>query len=423
MRGPLPQQVLTRGTDAQWQAAADAALGRCHDAVVVVRDGVVLYAGPAGEAPGMAGLPGQVTVRSAGGRLVTPGLIDGHTHLIWAGDRSHEFELRNLGAGYQAIQAAGGGIGSTVRATGAASDQALMVAMRGRLQAALRHGTTLCEVKTGYGLLPEAELRLLRLIGETAAGQAVRVSPTFLCHIPPKELGGPETLERQQFVAALALAVKQAATSGAQAVDVYCDAGAFTRAETELLLRTGQAAGLLLRCHAEQFTHTGAAALAAQLGAASVEHLEQIDEAGISALAQAGTVANLLPGAALTLRLPWPDARRLVAAGVRVALATDNNPGSSRSESLPLMMSLGCTQLGLSCAEAFLAVTRQAAVALRTEAAGHLSPGARGDLVLWDTDTYRQVSQHLGADLVGTVWSGGRQVYSAGRAEAPAGQL
>lgn len=155
-----------------------------------------------------------------------------------------------------------------------------MVAMRGRLQAALRHGTTLCEVKTGYGALPEAELRLLRLIGEAAAGQAVAVSPTFLCHIPPKELGGPEMLERQQFVAALALAVTQAAAAGAQAVDVYCDAGAFTRAETELLLRTGQAAGLLLRCHAEQFTHTGAAALAAQLGAASVEHLEQMDEAG-----------------------------------------------------------------------------------------------------------------------------------------------
>jgi imidazolonepropionase len=400
---------VARGADPQTAvAAAEAALGVVHDATVVLAAGRVLYAGPAAGAP--RELPGEVTVCSAGGRLVSPGLVDAHTHLLFAGERSREFDLRNLGAGYGAIQQAGGGILATVRATAAASDHALLELLRARLQRALSLGTTLCEVKTGYGLWPAAELRLLALIKTVAASAGPEllpaVSPTLLCHVPPKELGGPDAPDRQRLVQELGAAASLAALAGAQALDVYCDHGAFTFAEADQLLRAGRAAGLLLRCHAEQFTFTGVAQRAAELGAASVEHLEHLDEAGVRALADAGVVANLLPGAALTLRLPWPDARRLIHAGVAVALASDCNPGSSYSESLPLMMTLACTQLGLSCAEAWLGVTRHAARALRHDA-GRLASGSPGDLVVWEADHYRQVCQHMGVPLVAAVFRAG----------------
>ena len=244
------------------------------------------------------------------------------------------------------------------------------------------------------------------LSAERLGDRLPAISPTLLCHVPPKELGGPDAPARQEFVRELSATAARAATAGAHALDVYCDQGAFTLAEADRLLRAGQAAGLLLRCHAEQFTYTGVAQRAAELGAASVEHLEQLDDAGVQALAAAGVVANLLPGAALTLRLPWPDARRLVRAGVAVALATDCNPGTSHSDSLPLMMTLACTQLGLSCAEAWLGVTRHAARALRQDA-GHLTPGGRADLVVWDADHYRQVCQRMGAPLALSVYRAG----------------
>jgi imidazolonepropionase len=393
-------------------AAAEAALGIVHNATVVIVDGRVVFAGPADKAPSpheLSQRTGPVLTESAGGRLVTPGLIDPHTHLVWAGDRSLEFDLRNLGKSYQEIQRHGGGILATVVATARASDEELILGMRARLNRALVQGVTLCEVKTGYGLYPEAELRLLRLIGAARRGHPVTVSPTFLCHVPPAELSAGE---RPDFVSRLGAALATAQKSGAEAVDVYCDAGAFTLAETETLLRQGQAAGLGLRCHAEQFTYTGAAELCARLGAASVEHLEEIDDRGLAALAAGKVVANLLPGAALTLRLRCPDARRLAQAGVYVALGTDCNPGSSHSESLPLMMTLGCTQLGLSAAEAWLAVTRHAGRALLAAAAdrGRLRIGDVGDLVIWKAERYREVCQHFGVPLVHRVYCAGQPV-------------
>lgn len=419
MAGPS-SVAAARGADRRAAvAAAEAALGIVRDATVVVIDGHLRYAGPSADAPSVAALPGPVRVHSAGDRLVSPGLVDAHTHLLYAGERSREFDLRNLGASYVELQEAGGGILSTVGKTTAASDADLRELLVARLRRALLQGCTLCEVKTGYGLWPEAELRLLGLIQQVAVAAAAvgaphpgdlpAVAPTFLCHVPPRELGGPETAERQRFVQALAAAAGRAAIAGAEALDVYCDRGAFTLAETDALLRAGRAAGLLLHCHAEQFTHTGVAQRAAELGAASVEHLEQLDDAGVSALAAAGVVANLLPGAALTLRLPWPDAPRLIHAGVAVALSTDCNPGTSLCQSLPLMMTLGCTQLGLSCAEAWLAVTQNAGRALRRDA-GQLLPGRPADLVLWDADHYRQVSQHLGASLAVAVYRRGQLV-------------
>ena len=374
-------------------------LGLVHGAALAIRDGRVAFAGAARDLPSAIEAP-RLDARSA---LVTPGLVDPHTHLVFAGSRAHEFDLRAQGASYGEIQAAGGGILSTVKATRAASDAALLDGARARLDRFLQHGVTCVEAKTGYDLTVEGELRLLSLI--TRIEHAIERSPTLLAHVPPPDA------DRAGFVRRFCAALPQARALGAEAVDVYCDAGAFTLDETRTILAAAARAGLLLRVHAEQFTYTGAAELAAQLGARSVEHLEQLSPGAPALLSRAGTVCNLLPGAALTLKLPWPDARKLFAAGCRVALGTDCNPGSSLTESLPLMLSLACMQMGMSCAEAWRAVTVEAAHAVNRPDAGRLTPGARGDFVIWDADDHRAVPQHFGVSLARTVAIGGRVVY------------
>jgi imidazolonepropionase len=399
-----------RAGDAAAIARAELSLRVVTDACLVICDGTVRFAGPRDEAPALHTLPGPVRQESVAGRLVTPALVDPHTHLIWAGDRSEEFDLRNRGATYQEIQARGGGILSTVRATAQASDEALLRSVRRRLRAALQLGVTTCEIKTGYGLYPDAELRLLRILRQAQQEGDVVVAPTFLCHVPPPELGSADSESRQAFVQGLCAVAPQAQALGATSIDVYCDAGAFTQGEATQILQAGQRSGLHLRCHAEQFTYTGIAEQAARLGARSVEHLEEIDEAGVVALAQAGVVAHLLPGAVVTLRLRWPDARRLIQRGVRVALGSDCNPGSSYTQSLSLMMALACTQMGLSTAEAWLAVTRHAAQSLAMPDAGVLRPGSRGDAIVWDAESPREVCQRLGDPLIQRVYRRGAPI-------------
>jgi imidazolonepropionase len=379
-------------------------LGLVRKAAVHIQSGTVRFAGPEAELPAAA--RATATVIDAGGALVSPGLIEPHAHPIFAGSRAAEFDLRAHGASYADIQAAGGGILSTVRATRAASDEALIAGTLARLDRFLANGTTFVEAKSGYDLTVDGELRLLRLLSEVGRRHVVGLSPTLLAHVPDPER------DRDAFVADfIARAIAEAARGGlADAVDVYCDAGAFTLAETERILVAATAAGLALRVHAEQFTYTGAAELAARLGARSVEHLEQLSGEAPALLARAGTICTVLPGAALTLKLPWPDARRMLDAGCRVALGTDCNPGSSYSESQPLMMSLACMQLGLSCEEAWLGVTRAAASAVGRADLGRLGPGARGDLVVWDADDHREVCQHYGVSLVRQAVVGGRLV-------------
>ncbi|HEX4460299.1 MAG TPA: imidazolonepropionase [Polyangia bacterium] len=374
-------------------------LGLVHDAAVVVRGGRVVFAGAARDLPG--GLDDLLRL-DARGRLVTPGLVDPHTHLVFAGSRAHEFDLRNQGKSYLEIQAAGGGILATVTATRAASLDALQAAALARLDRFVGHGVTVVEAKTGYDLTLAGEQRLLDATAGLRPRHAVDLSPTLLAHVPPQG-------DRDDYVRGFCESLIPSA-SDAEAVDVYCDAGAFTLAETRRILEAAKRAGKRLRVHAEQFTNTGAAELAAELGAASVEHLEQLSDGAPAKLAAAGVVCNLLPGAALTLRLPWPDAGKLYAAGCVVALGTDCNPGSSLSESQPLMMSLACTQMGLTAAQAWRGVTRAAAQALGRGDSGRLVAGARGDLVVWDADDHRQVPQHLGATLAADVVIRGRLV-------------
>jgi imidazolonepropionase len=316
---------------------------------------------------------------------------------VFAGSRAHEFDLRNQGKSYLEIQRAGGGILATVNATRAASDGALVAGAVARLDRFLAQGVTVVEGKTGYDLTIEGERRLLAAIQAARESHVIDVSPTLLAHVPPP---GADADDRALYVRAFA--DELIPTTNADAVDVYCDEGAFTLAETRTILEAAKKYSKRLRVHAEQFTHTGAAELAAELGAASVEHLEQLSDGAPAKLAAAGVVCNLLPGAALTLKLPWPDARKMIAAGCTVALGTDCNPGSSLSESLPLMMTLACTQMGLSAAEAWLGVTRHAARAVGRADSGHLSLNARGDLVIWDVDDHREVPQHFGVPLVRT---------------------
>jgi imidazolonepropionase len=371
-------------------------LGLLGGCVLACEGGRVVFAGPPAGLP--QGRAADCRVVDARGRLVSPGLVDPHAHPMFGGNRAGEFALRVRGATYAEIQAAGGGIYSTVRATRAAPDAELVEGTLARLERMARAGTVLCEAKSGYSLDLAGEERMLRLYAEVARRSRVRLSPTLLAHVLPAEAAG-DAAARAAYVRAFAeeLIPRMAAEKLADAVDVYCDAGAFTLAEARTVLEAGKRAGLGLHVHAEQFTHTGATALGCELGAWSADHLEVASKGDVAAMRAAGVVAIILPGAALTLGLPLPPARALLDAGVAVALGTDCNPGSSMTESLPLMMSLGCMQLRMTVEEAWLAVTLHAARALGRDDHGHLRKGARAHLALWDLGAPAELPYRLGA--------------------------
>jgi len=349
-----------------------------------------------------------------------PGLVDAHTHLVFAGDRAQDFAARCAGESYEEIAARGGGIATTVRATRGASAEELAALARPRLDELLAHGVTTVEVKSGYGLNVATELRLLRVIATLAAQGPQRLVPTFLgAHVVPPERAG----DRDGYVAELVdeLLPRVASERLAQHVDVFCEVGAFTLAETVRILERGRALGLGLKVHAEQLTRTGAAAAAAALGAVSADHLEHVSEDDVAALARAGTTAVLLPGAGLFLggrdRAP---ARQLLDAGVPVALATDCNPGTCPSAHLPLMVSLACAWLGMRPDEAMLGVTRSAAQAagLR-DGTGTIAPGAPCDLVALDVPTWTHVPYRMGHNPVEAVWIGGQLAHRRRPPERP----
>jgi imidazolonepropionase len=363
---------------------------------ILVRDGGIERVG------GRVDLPGGDDTVELGSALVTPGLIDAHTHPVFAGDRSDEAAARLAGARYD-----GGGILRTVAATRSATDAALETLVEGRLRTALAAGTTTIECKSGYGLSTAEELRALRIVGRVAARVPVRVIRTFLgAHAIPAE-GGSSADYTALVVDEMLPAV--AAEGLADFCDVFCDAGFFTLSDAERILGAAAALGIGIRMHADQLARTGATELGVRLGATSVDHLEQLDAAGVAAVAASHTVATLLPGPALVLRDRLPPARALMDAGATVALASDANAGTFGTwGAMPLVVGLGATLLGMTLGEALRAVTAGGAAALGLAGdRGVLAPGARADLVAWDAEHEGAFALHLGSVRPEHVFVGG----------------
>ena len=389
-------------TNARLLTFAGDGLGVVERGAVACREGRIVFAGVAGEAPGAD------RVVDCGGRWITPGLIDCHTHLVFGGDRAGEFEQRLAGASYAQIAAAGGGIVSTVRATRGASDAALVDAAAGRLDRLIGEGVTTVEVKSGYGLDLATERRMLLAARALGRMRPVSVATTFLgAHALPPEAGGDKDgyvrLVCETMMPALA------AEGLVDAVDAFCEGIAFSVAQTELVFRAARALGLPVKLHAEQLSTLGGAALAAAFGALSADHLEYLDEAGAAALARAGTVAVLLPGAFYFLReAQAPPVDALRRQGVRIAVATDCNPGSSPLTSLLLAMNMGATLFRLTVGECLAGVTREAARALgRLGEVGTLEAGKWCDLAIWDVERPAELVYRMGFNpLWGRVWHG-----------------
>ncbi len=366
--------------------------------VHVIEDAFVLCEGPRIEAVGpmyeLPALTGDVETIDGRGLAAIPGLVDCHTHACFAGDRVHEFSLRAGGASYEELHAAGGGILSTVRATRAAGEEALVEATTIHRAWMRAHGTTTFEAKSGYGLDRETELAQLRAV--RAAGGV----PTWLgAHAVP-----PEQADADAYVDFLLAEVLPDAAAIAEAADVFLERGTFDAAQARRYLGACREAGLVLRLHGDQFTESGAIPLAIELGARSVDHLEATGDAGVRALAASSVTGVLLPTSALFLGRPLPPARALVDAGAAIALATDFNPGSAFCESLPLACTLACTQMRLAPEEALSACTVNAAHVLGRDASvGRLQPGYGADLVLLDVADWRHLAYHLAGDIVHTV--------------------
>lgn len=343
----------------------------------------------------------------AEGRVVLPGLVDPHTHLVFAGSRVDEFARKMAGEDYRAIAAAGGGIASTVRATRAATDGALFDATAARALALRDRGVTSVEIKSGYGLSIEQELRCLAIARAIDAQSVLHVTTSLLgAHAVPPERKD----DREGYVREVAEEmIPEAARHGlADACDVYLDENAFDRAEAERVLRAAKEAGLRVRAHVGQFTDLGGAELVAELGGLSCDHLEQVSDAGLDAMAAAGVVAVLLPGAWRTLRQAAPDAARMRARGVRIAVGTDCNPGTSPCVDLPACAALAVRDAGLGVEEAVLAITVEAARAAGLPDAGRIAPGMRADLALYDEDDPRVLAYALSGPRARAVVLGGR---------------
>ncbi len=372
--------------------AAGDPCGTVTGAAILIRDGRIAWAGPSGEAP--AAPAGRVI--DVDGRAVIPGFVDSHTHLVFGGDRAEEFEARMSGRRYEA-----GGIRRTVAATRAATDAELRARLAAFARELLIQGTTTFEVKTGYDLTVAGEARLARLAAEVTG------EVTFLgAHVVPAEYAD----DRDAYVDLVSGPMLQAARSFCRWVDVFCERGAFTADEAKRVLRAGAAAGLGVRVHGNQLGEGEGVRLAVDMGAASVDHCTYLSDADVRALAGSETVATLLPGVEFSTRQPYPDARRLIDAGVTVALASDCNPGSSFTSSMPLMIALAVREMGMTPAEAVWAATAGGARALRRTDVGHLGAGARGDLVVLDAPTRVHLAYRPGVPLVHRVLRGGEVV-------------
>ncbi|MDP1824955.1 MAG: imidazolonepropionase [Archangium sp.] len=386
------------------EGTAEAKLAPITKGAIGVRDGRIAWLGT--EPPAR----GEFEVDARGG-FVGPGFVDCHTHVVFAGDRSGEFEQRCQGKTYLEIAAAGGGIARTVTATRAASEQELIELAVPRLERLLRHGVTTAEVKSGYGLDVESELRMLRVIARLGERTPISLVGTVLAlHAVPPEFKADRAGWVRKVIDELLPVV--AREKLARFNDVFVEQSAFTHEEARSCLEAGRALGLSPRLHVDQLTANGGAQLAASLGAVTADHLEQISSEGIAALAKAGTVAVLAPTSTLFAKArPFAPGRALADAGVKVALCTNCNPGSSHSENVFLSMGLACVENGLTPAEAYLGFTRHGADAISDPSLGRLQVGGPADLVLFNADSYRALPYHFAMNDVAHVVKAGRLIF------------
>ncbi len=412
-------QLLTLNGRGPRRGAALANLGIVKNGAVLIRDGVVAAVGSRAkiEAHPEAAAAQKLDV---GGRVVLPGFVDSHTHLIHAVSRAEEYELKIAGASYEEIARKGGGILNSVKKLRAATADALKQRAKKALTQFAAYGTTTVEAKSGYGLDVASELKILRLHKELAAEQPLGIISTFLgAHVLPAEYrGSAEKAEKYIGLLTEKLIPEIAEAKLAEFCDVFCDRGAFTRDQSKRILEEGKHHGLAPRLHAEQLSRTGATQLAVKLGAASCDHLEQVNASDISALAKSETVATLLPGCEFHLGLKqYAPARKLIDAGAIVSLATDYNPGTSPTISMPMILSLACTQLRMTPAEAIAAATINAACALRREKQiGSLGVGKFADLAVFEVADYREIPYYFGMNSCWMTIKQGTVVHAAEKA-------
>lgn len=373
-----------------------------EDAVVAVEDGLVSYAGAAADAPNQTG-----KLVDCSDSAVMPGFVDAHTHLVFAGDRSGEFARRLAGESYTDIAAAGGGILATVAATRSATEEALFQLAADRVRRMIRTGTTTVEIKSGYGLDLETELRLLRVARRIGEELPVSVKTTFLgAHSVPPEYRS----DRGAYVDLVVEEMIPNLGGLADYCDVFVETGVFSVEEARRIFSAASEHGLGARVHAEQLSHSGGARLAAEIGAVSADHLDRVTEADAATLAAADVAAILVPGASYTLRGPQAPGRMLLDTGCLVALATDCNPGTSYFESMAPVLSLAVVQMGLTVAEALEAATLGGAKSLGFDDRGYLTPGARADLVVLDAPSAAHIPYRPGANLIRETFVAGRSV-------------
>ena len=369
------------------------AYGMIENAAIAITEGVIAWVGPVAELPtAFASLPRE----SFDGRTVTPGLIDCHTHIVHGGDRSVEFEMRLKGASYEELARAGGGIVSTVTATRSASEDTLLRDALRRVDALIAEGVTSIEIKSGYGLETDTELRMLRVARSIAKNRQIRVKTTFLgAHATPAEYTGRD----DNYIDEVCIPTLRAAHAEGlvDVVDGFCEGIAFNPSQIARVFDVARELGLPVKLHAEQLSNSGGAKLAASYGALSADHIEYLDEDGVKAMVDAGTIAVILPGAFYTLReTQAPPINLLRKHGVPMALATDINPGSSPLHSLLLALNMGCTLFRLTPEEALRGVTINAALALGLSDTGLIKKGMRADLVVWDVKHPAELAYRIG---------------------------
>jgi imidazolonepropionase len=403
-------QVLTcPGGRGPRRGAALSDVGLVEDGALAIRGGRVEAVGSRAEV--RARFPDAERI-DLSGHVLAPGLVDSHTHAVFGRWRLDEYELRCTGVPYMEIARRGGGINASVRDLRERSEEELYELARARLRRMLEHGTTTAEVKSGYGLTVDDELKMLRVIRELDKEEWIDLVPTFLgAHAFPPEYQG----RREAYVDLVVHDMIPAVAESGLAVfcDVFVEPGVYTPEEAKRILEAAVEHGLVPRLHADEFESSSAAELAAELGAASADHLGAISQAGIAALAASETVATLLPGTLLFLgKSNYPPARALIEAGAAVALATDFNPGSSPTVNLQMVMSLACSQLHMSPAEAFVAATANGAAALRlSDGRGTLEPGAPADIAAYGVPDYRLVPYLYGSNHCVGVWKAGVRVH------------